>query len=71
MPMFMTTAIRTPAMLKLFEHVCSSTATSIAPGTCSTLGTLYMFYELSQRFTVRAQAGQQAAIDLIFTVPYE
>jgi translocation and assembly module TamB len=35
------------------------------------LGTLYVFYDLSQRFTVRAQAGQQSAIDLIFTVPYD
>ncbi|MDO9277417.1 MAG: translocation/assembly module TamB domain-containing protein [Polaromonas sp.] len=36
-----------------------------------TVGTLFMFYELSRRFTVRAQAGEQTAIDLIFTVPYE
>jgi translocation and assembly module TamB len=35
------------------------------------LGTLYVFYELSQRFTVRAQTGDQTAIDLIFTVPYD
>ena len=35
------------------------------------LGTLYIFYDLSQRFTVRAQAGQQSAVDLIFTVPYD
>ncbi|MEO5660817.1 MAG: translocation/assembly module TamB domain-containing protein, partial [Polaromonas sp.] len=35
------------------------------------LGTLYVFYDLSQRFTIRAQAGQQSAVDLIFTVPYD
>jgi translocation and assembly module TamB len=35
------------------------------------LGTLYVFYDLSQRFTVRAQAGQQSAVDLIFTVPFD
>jgi translocation and assembly module TamB len=35
------------------------------------LGTLFIFYDLSQRFTVRAQAGQQSAIDLIYTVPYD
>ena len=35
------------------------------------LGTLYIFYDLSQRFTVRAQAGQQSAVDLIYTVPYD
>ena len=36
-----------------------------------TVGTLFMFYELSRRFTVRAQAGEQTAVDLIFTVTYE
>ena len=35
------------------------------------VGTLYLFYELSQRFTVRAQTGAQTAVDLIFTVPYD
>ncbi|MBK5206791.1 MAG: translocation/assembly module TamB domain-containing protein, partial [Polaromonas sp.] len=35
------------------------------------LGTLYVFYDLSQRFTVRAQAGQQSAVDLIFTLSYD
>ncbi len=35
------------------------------------LGTLFLFYELSQRFTVRAQTGAQTAVDLIFTVPYD
>ncbi len=35
------------------------------------LGTLSVFYELSQRFTVRGQTGEQTAIDLIYTVPYD
>ncbi len=35
------------------------------------LGTLYVFYDLSRRFTLRAQTGQQSAVDLIFTVPYD
>ncbi len=35
------------------------------------LGTLFVFYDLSKRFTIRAQAGQQSAVDLIFTVPYD
>jgi translocation and assembly module TamB len=35
------------------------------------LGTLLVFYELSQRLTLRAQAGSQTAIDLIYTVPYD
>ena len=35
------------------------------------LGTLYLFYELSQRLTVRAQTGAQTAVDLIYTLPYD
>ncbi len=35
------------------------------------LGTLYVFYELSRSFTVRAQAGQQSAVDLIYTLSYD
>lgn len=35
------------------------------------LGTLFVFYDLSKRFTIRAQAGEQSAVDLIYTVPYD
>ena len=35
------------------------------------LGTLLVFYDLSQRLTILAQAGQQSAINLIFTVPFD
>ncbi|TFZ05907.1 DUF490 domain-containing protein [Ramlibacter henchirensis] len=35
------------------------------------LGTLYVFYDLSQRLTVRAQAGERSAVDLIFTFAYD
>jgi translocation and assembly module TamB len=35
------------------------------------LGTLYLFYDLSRRLTVRAQAGDRAAVDLIFTFAYD
>jgi translocation and assembly module TamB len=31
-------------------------------------GSLYVFYDLSRRLTLRAQAGEQSALDLIFTV---
>jgi translocation and assembly module TamB len=31
-------------------------------------GSLYIFYDLSHRLTLRAQAGEQSALDLIFTV---
>ncbi|WP_295952357.1 translocation/assembly module TamB domain-containing protein [Rhodoferax sp.] len=36
-----------------------------------TLGTLYIFYDLSKRFTLRGQTGEQSAIDLIFTLQYD
>lgn len=36
-----------------------------------TLGTLYIFYDLSKRFTLRGQTGEQSAIDLIFTLRYD
>lgn len=33
-----------------------------------TFGSLYMFYDLSRRFKLRAQTGDQNAVDVIFTV---
>lgn len=36
-----------------------------------TMGTFSIFYDLSRRFTLRAKTGEQSAIDLIFTVPYD
>lgn len=35
------------------------------------LGTLYVFYDISQRITVRGQTGDQNAVDLIFTFSYD
>ena len=35
-----------------------------------TLGTLFIFYDLTTRLTLRGQAGQQSGIDLIYTVKY-
>ena len=36
-----------------------------------TLGTLFIFYDLTRRLTLRGQAGQQSGIDLIYTVKYD
>ena len=33
-----------------------------------TLGSLFIFYDLSRRLTLRAQAAEQSALDLIFTI---
>jgi translocation and assembly module TamB len=36
-----------------------------------TLGTVSIFYDLSRRLTLRARAGEENAIDLIFTLRYD
>ncbi|MBA2962191.1 translocation/assembly module TamB domain-containing protein [Ramlibacter sp. CGMCC 1.13660] len=35
------------------------------------LGSLYLYYELSRRVQVRAEAGERGALDLIFTFQYD
>lgn len=36
-----------------------------------TFGTLFIFYDLTQRLTLRGQAGQTSGLDLIYTVKYD
>ena len=36
-----------------------------------TLGTLYILFDLSRRISLRAQTGEQSAVDLIFTLRYD
>ena len=36
-----------------------------------TLGTISIFYDLSRRFTLRAQTGEHSAVDLLFTIPFD
>ena len=36
-----------------------------------TMGTLFIFYDLSQRLTVRAEAGERTGLDLIFTFAFD
>lgn len=35
------------------------------------LGTLYVFYDISQRLTLRAEAGERTAVDLIYRFSYD
>ena len=37
----------------------------------STLGTFYVFYDLSRRFTLRAESGAHSALDLIYTTRFD
>ncbi|CAN5909441.1 hypothetical protein BH11PSE13_BH11PSE13_17960 [soil metagenome] len=36
-----------------------------------TFGTLFIFYDLTQRLTLRGQAGQKSGLDLIYTLKYD
>lgn len=36
-----------------------------------TFGTIFIFYDLTQRLTLRGQAGQTSGLDLIYTVKYD
>lgn len=36
-----------------------------------TLGTLYIFYDLSRRLTLRGQTGEKSAVDIVYTVKYD
>ena len=36
-----------------------------------TFGTLFIFYDLTKRLTLRGQAGQKSGIDLIYTLKYD
>ena len=35
------------------------------------LGTIYIFYDLTKRLTLRGQAGIQSGVDLIYTLKYD
>lgn len=61
----------TGATVTLGKHISRDFYVAFERSLSSTLGTLYIFYDLSRRFTLRAQAGTQSAVDLIFTVRYD
>jgi translocation and assembly module TamB len=59
------------AAVTLGKRISSDFYVAYERSLAGTLGTFYVFYDLSRRFTLRAQTGEQSAIDLIFTVPYD
>lgn len=59
------------AAVTLGKRLSSNIYVAYERSVAGTLGTVYVFYDLSRRFTLRAQTGEQSAIDLIFTVPYD
>ena len=44
---------------------------SYEKGLDATVGTLYFFLDLSRKLKLRAQTGQQSALELIYTVSYD
>jgi translocation and assembly module TamB len=40
-------------------------------GLAGAVGTLYIFYDVSRKLTVRAQAGERQALDLIYTLAFD
>jgi translocation and assembly module TamB len=40
-------------------------------GLSGAMGTLYIFYDVTRKLTVRAQAGERQAVDLIYTFAFD
>jgi translocation and assembly module TamB len=36
-----------------------------------TLGTLFVFYDLTRHLTLRGQTGEKSAVDIIYTIKYD
>ena len=61
----------TSATVTLGKRVTRDFYVAYERSLAGTLGTFYIFYDLSRRFTLRAQTGEQSAVDLIFTLRYD
>jgi translocation and assembly module TamB len=59
------------ATVTLGKHMSRDFYVAYERSLAGTLGTLYIFYDLSRRFTLRAQTGEKSAVDLIFTLRYD
>ena len=59
------------ASLTLGKRLSSDLYIAYERSLAGTLGTVSIFYDLSRRLTLRARAGEESAVDLIFTVKYD
>ena len=59
------------AALTLGKRISQDLYLSYERSLSGVMGTLYIFYDLSQRLTLRGQTGEQSAIDLVYTVRYD
>ena len=59
------------AALTLGKRISSALYVTYEHSLSGTLGTLYLFYDLSRRLTLRGQTGLVSALDLVYTVRYD
>lgn len=58
----------TAAAVTLGKRLSQDFYLAYETGLSGTLGSLFIFYDLTQRLTLRAQAGEQSALDMIFRI---
>jgi translocation and assembly module TamB len=61
----------TGATLTLGKRISQNFYVTYERSLAGTLGTFSIFYDLSERFSLRARTGEKSAIDLIFKIRYE
>ena len=59
------------ATLTLGKRISQNFYVTYERSLAGTLGTFSIFYDLSERFTLRARTGEKSAVDLIFKFSYE
>lgn len=59
------------AALTLGKRLSNNLYLSYERSLAGALGTVSIFYDVSRRLTVRARAGEENALDLVFTVKYD
>ncbi len=59
------------ATLKLGKRISRDFYVAFERSLAGTMGTFYVFYDLSRRLTLRAESGAQSAVDLIFTTRFD
>ncbi|MFN7855675.1 MAG: translocation/assembly module TamB domain-containing protein [Acidovorax sp.] len=61
----------TGAALTFGKRLSSDLYVTYERSLSGTLGTLYVFYDLTRRLTLRGQTGEKSAVDIIYTVKYD
>jgi translocation and assembly module TamB len=61
----------TAAAVTLGKRISNDLYLSYETSLAGAMGTVSIFYDVSRRFTLRARAGEENALDLIFTLTYD